>query len=98
MWKDIGKAGGWKHPRAPSARLLWKEKATEAVLDFLRDTRVGCMVTLRPAEEEDGEGSEGEAGGLGPPRPYFPSSFTVSIPFAYSSSRVIRDNWTEEPY
>ena len=33
---------------APSVRLLWKEKATEAVLDFLRDTRVGCMVTLRP--------------------------------------------------
>ena len=65
MWKDIGKACGWKHPRAPSVRLLWKEKATDAVLAFLRDTRVGCMVTLRPQEE--GEDSEGEEGGRGPP-------------------------------
>ena len=25
-----------------------EEKATEAVLDFLQDRKVGCMVTLRP--------------------------------------------------
>ena len=40
MWKDIGKVCGWRHPRAPSVRLLWKEKAAEAVLAFLRDTKV----------------------------------------------------------
>ena len=30
LWKDIGKAHGWKHPRAPSVKWLWKEKSTEA--------------------------------------------------------------------
>ena len=55
VWKDIGKACGWKHPRAFSVKWLWKERATEAVLGFLRDTRVGCMVTIRkPLEEEGG--------------------------------------------
>ena len=40
----------------------------EAVLEFLRDTRVGCMVAKRPQGEE-GEGSktEGEESGPGPP-------------------------------
>ena len=28
--------GAWKHPRALSVRLLWKEKDTEAVLVLLR--------------------------------------------------------------
>ena len=60
-----------EHLRAPSAKLLWKDKATEAatevVLDFLRSTRVGCLVTLRrPPEEEEGEESEGENGGPAP--------------------------------
>ena len=36
-----GKDCGWKDPRAPAVRKLWKEKATEAVLDFLEDTPVG---------------------------------------------------------
>ena len=69
MWKDIGKACGWKHPRVPSVRsvrLLWEEEATEAVLYFLRDTKVGCVVTLRPPEEE-GEDSDGDEDGPGPP-------------------------------
>ena len=54
LWKDIGKACGWKHPRAPSVKLRWKEKATEAVS---RDTRVRCISTRRkpPEEECDGE-------------------------------------------
>ena len=34
LWKEIGKACGWKHPKAPSVKWLWREKATEAVLDF----------------------------------------------------------------
>ena len=41
LWRDIGKACGRKRPRAPSVKRLWKEKATEAVLVFSRDTRVG---------------------------------------------------------
>ena len=32
------------------------ERATEAVLAFLRDTRVGCMASLAPPEEESEEG------------------------------------------
>ena len=42
MWKDIGKACQWKYLRAPSVRVLWKEKVTEAVLAFLQGTKVGC--------------------------------------------------------
>ena len=52
MWVEI--------PGAPSVKLLGKEMATEAVLAFRRDTRVGCMVTLRPPEGEEGGDSEGE--------------------------------------
>ena len=52
---------------------LWKEKATKAVLKFLRDTRVRFISTKRkpPEEECDGEVSnndEGEEEGRpGPP-------------------------------
>lgn len=42
LWRRIGKDCGWKHPKAPAVHKLWKEGATEAVLEFLRDTRVGC--------------------------------------------------------
>lgn len=66
MWKRMGKACGWGHPRAPSFRLLWDERAMEAVLEFLRDTKVGYMVTVRVPEEE-GLDSEGEEAGPGPP-------------------------------
>ena len=64
MWKAIGKACGWKHPKAPSARHLWKDKATEAVLDFLRDTRVGCMVNVRRLPREERGGVEEDGPGL----------------------------------
>ena len=68
MWKAIGKACEWKRPRTPSVGLLWDGRATEAVLEFLRTTRVGCIGTERvPPEEEEGEDSEGEEGGPGPP-------------------------------
>ena len=62
------------------ARLLWKEKAVEAVLEFLRDTRVGCRPVViagigSSAEEGNdsegeggGDGSEGGEGGPGPPK------------------------------
>ena len=72
FWKDRGKAFGWKHPRAPSVKWLWKEKATEAVLGYLTDTRVGRISTRRkpPEEECDGGGSGGEReeGGPGAPQ------------------------------
>ena len=69
LWKDIGKACRWKHPKAPSAK--WKEKATKAVLVFLGDTRLGCFSTRRkpPEEERDGEGSDGEREEGGPGHP-----------------------------
>ena len=71
LWKDIGKAQEWKYPRAPSGKWLWKEKSTEAVLAFLRDTRVGCVRAERKLSEDSwartGSGDEGEEGGPGPP-------------------------------
>ena len=64
--RDTCKASGWKHPHALSARKMFEDKrATEVVLPFLGDTKVGCMVTLASPEEEgpvpppDGEGEEG---------------------------------------
>ena len=62
LWKDIGNGCGWKHPRTPSVKWLWKEKATEAVLEFLRDTRVG-----KPPPAGGGEDTDREEGGPGPP-------------------------------
>ena len=80
MWRKIGKACGWKHPKAPSAKHLWKDEATGAVLEFLRDTRVGCLVIVRrlPREEER-EGEENEEDGPGPPSAVF--SFVSSFCF-----------------
>ena len=53
-------------PKGPSVRLLWDQGATETVLNFLRDTRAGCIVTLRTPVEE-GENSEEEKSGPSPP-------------------------------
>ena len=39
-------------PKGPLGQAAVEEKATEAVLDLLRDTRVGCMVTTRRPPEE----------------------------------------------
>ena len=55
LWKEIGKAHAWEHPRAPSGKWLWKEKSTEAVLVFLKSTRVGCISTRRKLPEGRGE-------------------------------------------
>ena len=49
LWRSVGKAC------APTARLLFRgERATPAVLQFLRDTKAGRMVTLEPC----GDGEE----------------------------------------
>ena len=61
---------GWKHPRAPAVRKLWRKEATEAVLEFLEDTRAGCWTSTRGARrpaEDVGQGDEGGEGGPGPP-------------------------------
>jgi ribonuclease HI len=69
LWKRVGKECGWRHPRAPEVRKLWGEKATEAVLEFLRDTRVGCWVEGNRSRNagDIGRVIEGEEDGPGPP-------------------------------
>src|SRR6266705_3517789 len=57
LWRRVGKDCGWKHPKELAVRKLWKEGATEAVLEFLRDTQVGgWSVTGRPPREAGGQG------------------------------------------
>ena len=52
---------------------LWMEGSAEAVLEMLRDTRVGCISTARAlpegglGDEMAGSSDEGEKGGPGPP-------------------------------
>ena len=59
LWKDAGEACEWKHPRAPSFRLLWGVRAAGAVLEFLRTTRAGCIGVGR-VPPEDREGCQGK--------------------------------------
>lgn len=70
LWRRIGKDCGWQHPKALAVRKLWKEKATEAVLEFLRDTWVGCWSSggrgPRRERERGGKRARQEEG-LGPP-------------------------------
>ena len=67
LWRDIGEALRWKWPRTPLVRYLWERKATDAVLEFLRTTRVGFVGTGIVTPEERGEEESGEVGGPGPP-------------------------------
>ena len=70
MWKDIGKACGWKHPRSPEVKWLWEEKATGTFLSFLESTRVGEVVNVRRLwedEEEEASLSEVKEDGADPP-------------------------------
>ena len=72
LWMRIGKDCKREHPRAPSVRWLWKEDATEAVIEFLEDTPVGPrssgMVRVSvDGRESVGQLSEGEEGGPSPP-------------------------------
>ena len=59
------------HPKAPRMALLFgDDRATKAVLSFLRATKVGQMVTIPPRggeEEREEDEVEGEEGGPGPP-------------------------------
>ena len=56
-------------------RWVWREEATEAVIKFLEDTRVGsrssgmarAKVDDRESVGQESEGEEGEEGGPGPP-------------------------------
>ena len=46
LWEDVGYLCGWKHPWAPRMALLsGDERATKAVLSFLRKTKVGYYPT-----------------------------------------------------
>ena len=65
--EKIGKACEWKRPRTPSVRLRWEVKATEAVSELFRTTRVGCIGARRVPPENIGEDSKGEKGGPGLP-------------------------------
>ena len=54
MWKSVGGACGWKHPRAPSVQLLSQDdKATP----FLQGNNIGRVINLSSFEEG---GSMGE--------------------------------------
>ena len=68
LWKDVGEACEWEHPRTPSVRLLWDTRAAGAVLEFLRTTRAGCIGVGRVPPEDRGEETDGEEGGQGPPK------------------------------
>ena len=64
LWKEVGKRCGWKHLKTPRIALLFNdERATKAVLSFLRRTKVRQMVTIGPRGGEDEE--EGEEEGPG---------------------------------
>ena len=72
LWERVGKDCRWEHPRAPSMRWVWKEDATEAVIEFLEDTPVGSKSSgMARAKLDDrvcvGLVSVGEEGGPGPP-------------------------------
>ena len=70
LWRRIGKDCRWQHPRAPSVRWLWEERAIEEVLEYLGDTRLGCRVSPgRAGVDEDGgvEEAPGSEGGPNPP-------------------------------
>ena len=53
LWKNVGRACEWMHPRAP---LVWLLKTTPVVLAFLRGAKAGGMANLASlgAKEEGG--------------------------------------------
>ena len=66
LWKGVGYLCGWRNPRAPRMALLFgDERATRAVLSFLRKMEMGQMVTIPPRDEAEEEGEEGEEGERG---------------------------------
>lgn len=72
LWKSIGKACRWKHIRALWTKTLFeREKDTPAVLTFLREARVGEMVSRAALGRGRGVGASpvGEGGEGGEPAP-----------------------------
>ena len=84
MWRDVGRACGWKHPRAPPVgRLFDDDRATPAVFTFLRSTKAGRTAALGPSRgggrggvgrgravsSERDRGTGGEGGEGGPGPP-----------------------------
>ena len=68
LWRSIGKACEWKHPRAPTVRLLFRDsQAALAVLTSLRDTNSGASGDRALARGGGGPGRQGRGG----PRLYF---------------------------
>ena len=63
------KKNGSANPQGPeSVRWLWKEEATEAVLDFLGDARVRCRVSPGRARVDESRDEEvRRRGGLAGP-------------------------------
>ena len=60
LWRRIGGDCHWEHPRTPTLRWLWKEEATEAVLEFLESMRVGRRASAEAARLRVDEGRGGE--------------------------------------
>ena len=53
MRRRIGRLCEWERPRAPSVLLMFNDVwASPAILTFLRNTRMGQMISLRPRGEE----------------------------------------------
>ena len=70
MWRRIRRLFEKRGPLAPSVRAMFdNQRATPAVLTFLRDTRVGRIASAAPLRDGWGEKeySEGEEVGPGPP-------------------------------
>ena len=70
MWKRIRRLCERRGPVTPSVQAMFgDQRATPAVLTFLRDTRVGRMTSVTPPGEEwwGKDDSEGEESGQGPP-------------------------------
>ena len=73
--EESGRDCGRERPRTPALRWLWKDDAVGAVVDFLRNTRVGSRSSAEMARarmDEDREGrealvQESEEDGPGPP-------------------------------
>ena len=72
-WKRSERLCEWKRPQAPSVRGMFQDqRATPAVLTFLRDTKIGRMVSVTPRWDEWGRTAKERRPGRARPRMYFP--------------------------
>lgn len=68
MWEGVGMAYRWKHPKDPPVRKIFNdERATDAVLAFLQDTKVGRTIPLAPPEQAGGGRTRASEEGPDPP-------------------------------